>query len=162
LFTTREFITGAPLIGLLAPALLLSQMYIFAPGIIIAKKTHLQLWIMLFYAFVSIVGNYFLVQRWGILGAATATLLASSLFFSCWVFFSQMLYRIPYEWRKLKLFLLTFSICMLLGFGFDYLAVSFPINFILKICLLLILIVVLSRSLPISKVHNFLLQFYRG
>ena len=33
LFATPEFMAGAALVGVLAPSLLLSQMYIFAPGI---------------------------------------------------------------------------------------------------------------------------------
>ena len=41
-------------VGVLAPSLLLSQMYIFAPGIAIAKKTHWQLWVTLLSAAASV------------------------------------------------------------------------------------------------------------
>src|SRR5471030_3242776 len=61
IFATAEYIRGASLVVFLAPALLLSQMYIFAPGIAIRKKTIWQLWVTLLSAAVSAAGNWLLV-----------------------------------------------------------------------------------------------------
>lgn len=101
LFSTSDFMVAAALVGVLAPSLLLSQLYIFAPGIAIQKKTHWQLGVTLISAVVSVVANWFLVPIWGIWGAALATLMSSLVFFLCWLYLSQLLYRIPYVWRSL-------------------------------------------------------------
>lgn len=115
LFATPEFMAGAALVGVLAPSLLLSQMYIFAPGIAIAKKTHWQLWVTLLSAAASVAGNWLLVPLWGIWGAALATLLASLLFFLCWLTLSQRLYWIPYQKFKVALLVAIFIGCLGVG-----------------------------------------------
>ncbi len=115
LFATPEFMAGAALVGVLAPSLLLSQMYIFAPGIAIAKKTHWQLWVTLLSAAASVAGNWLLVPLWGIWGAALATLLASLLFFLCWLTLSQRLYPIPYQKFKIALLVVIFIGCLGMG-----------------------------------------------
>jgi O-antigen/teichoic acid export membrane protein len=115
LFTTSEYELSSSLIIYLAPAFLLSQMYIFSPGIAIRKKTNLQLYIMLLSALVSIVANWILVPIWGVLGAALATLISSLLFFSVWLYISQSHYKIPYHWRSILFATGTFIICTLSG-----------------------------------------------
>lgn len=119
LFATPEFMAGAALVGVLAPSLLLSQMYIFAPGIAIAKKTHWQLWVTLLSAATSVVGNCLLVPLWGPWGAAVSTLLASVVFFTSWLVLSQRLYPIPYDVVKAMFLTLLFVICSAVGFIMD-------------------------------------------
>lgn len=141
LFATPEYMAGAALVAVLAPALLLSQMYIFAPGIAIAKKTHWQLWVTLLSAAVSAVANWLLVPLWGIWGAAVSTLLASLVFFLSWLWLSQRLYRIPYAWRGCVLALMGFVVCALLGAEVDGSGLTLLFALLFKSLLLLALLV---------------------
>lgn len=101
LFVERRYIGAAPLVLFLAPAALLGQMYIFFPGIAIAKRTHLQLYIFAATAAATIGLNWLLIEAAGPLGAAVATLLASLLFMALWTGTSQRLYPIPIRWRRI-------------------------------------------------------------
>lgn len=163
LFATPEFMAGAALVGILAPSLLLSQMYIFAPGIAIAKKTHWQLWVTLLSAAASVAGNWLLVPLWGIWGAALATLLSSSLFFLCWVSLSQRLYPIPYAWRALLLASLGFVACSVLGVELDGVGLALPLTLLLKCLLLLLLLVLLVASglVPLADLRALVEQLRR-
>lgn len=95
LFATPAYAQAAPLLMWLAPAALLAQMYIFAPGIAVAKKTHWQLLITLASAAVGAGLNALLIPRFGPAGAAWATLAAAALLFGAWLAASQRLYPLP-------------------------------------------------------------------
>jgi len=138
-------------------------MYIFAPGIAIAKKTHWQLWVTLLSAMASVAGNWLLVPLWGIWGAALATLLASSLFFLCWLSLSQRLYRIPYAWRALLLSSLGFVVCAGAGVQLEAMGLALPLMLLLKgllMCVLLGLVVVCGL-LPLADLRAVLKQLRR-
>lgn len=119
LLSTGEFMAAAVLVPVLAPALLLSQLYVFAPGIAIAKKTVLQLWVTLAAAIVGVLGNCWLVPLWGGPGAAAATLLSSGTFFLLWLAVGQRLYPVPYAWRALAAGVGTFAGCAIAGVWLD-------------------------------------------
>jgi O-antigen/teichoic acid export membrane protein len=139
LLATPKYMAGAALVGVLAPALLLSQMYIFAPGIAIAKKTHWQLWVTLISAAVSMAANWVLVPSWGIWGAALATLLTSLVFFGAWVSLSQLLYRIPYALKALVFSSLGFTACTALGVQVDAINLSIGVALSIKLMILILL-----------------------
>lgn len=111
-FATPAYLPGAGLVTFLAPALLLSQMYIFAPGIAIQKKTHWQLAITIVTALISVVLNLLLVPRLGVKGAAFATLITAMVFFICWVTTSHRLYPIPFRWYSIVAAVLGFAACL--------------------------------------------------
>jgi O-antigen/teichoic acid export membrane protein len=163
LFATPDFMAGAVLVGVLAPSLLLSQMYIFAPGIAIAKKTHWQLWVTLLSAAASVAGNWLLVPGWGIWGAAFATFLASLLFFLFWLSLSQRLYPIPYAWRALLVASMGFVACAALGVELDSMGLALPLAVILKslLVLMLMLVVVACGLLPLADLRALLEQLRR-
>lgn len=98
MLTSVSFYGGAAVVVYLVPALLLSNMYIFAPGISIAKKTHFFIWINLGCALLNITLNYLLIPVLGFVGAAVATLLAYLATFATHMILSQRLYRIPHQW----------------------------------------------------------------
>jgi O-antigen/teichoic acid export membrane protein len=156
LFTTSEYELSSTLIIYLAPAFLLSQMYIFAPGIAIRKKTNIQLYVMLLSAFVSIAANWILVPIWGVLGAALATLIASLIFFSVWVYVSQSLYKIPYHWKSILLATCAFIICTALGVLLGAEKFSIVFTLVLKCALIAIFLfsIISCALLPISDLIN--------
>jgi O-antigen/teichoic acid export membrane protein len=93
-----EYAVAGPLVLLLAPAALLSQMYFFAPGFAIAKRTKLQMWISLAGGAIAVVANFWLIGLWGIVGAALASLASAAIFLLLWFVASQRLYPIPVRW----------------------------------------------------------------
>jgi O-antigen/teichoic acid export membrane protein len=119
ILSNAEFRGAAVLVPVLAPALLLSQMYIFSPGIAIRKKTVWQLWVTLLSAAVGVVANWWLVPAWGGLGAATATLLSALVFFLLWLAVGQRLYPIPYDWPACGWAVVAFAGCALGGVWVD-------------------------------------------
>lgn len=152
LFATPEFNSGSVIVGVMAPALLLSQMYIFAPGIAIAKKTHWQLWVTMLSAAVSLVANWVLVPLLGIWGAALATLLTSLFFFSSWLFLSQILYPIPYDWKGLILASLGFIGLIALGIKVDGMDLSVTLLISIKIIFIIffLLFIIISGLLKFT------------
>lgn len=162
-FATSAYDEGGRLVVFLAPALLLSQMYIFAPGIGIHKKTHWQLWVTLLAAFVSAASNWLLVPCWGITGAAVATLLSAMTFFTCWVQASQRLYPIPYAWQSAVWPVAIFSACACTGFWVEGLEWPFLVTLGTKVLLVFTLLPVIVGSglLPMSDLKELGQRFRR-
>lgn len=153
LFATEAYIGAAPLVAILAPAMLLSQIYVFAPGIGVRKKTLYQLVVTLFTAGVSVLANWLLVPAFGMFGAAWATLLSSLLFLTGWFWVSQRLYPIPYAWKSLAACLAAFVACSLAGMLIDSLSQPLPLMLGIKAAVLLILALTLIGFRLISPVE---------
>ncbi|HKW09752.1 MAG TPA: polysaccharide biosynthesis C-terminal domain-containing protein, partial [Gemmatimonadaceae bacterium] len=83
------------------PAVLLSSMSIFAPGLSIEKRTTTIAIISLSVAALNTVLNFTLVPVLGIRGAALSTLVSASLGFLTYVVLSQRLYHVPHRWGAL-------------------------------------------------------------
>ena len=101
LLTTPDYYSAAGVVIFLVPAVLMSNMYIFAPGIGIAKKTHLTIWINVGGAFANTCFNYFLIPVFGIEGAGAATLLGYVFVFTAYMRFSQRFYPVAHDWSAL-------------------------------------------------------------
>ncbi len=99
LIATPSYYAAAAIIVYLVPAIVLSNMYIFAPGIIIAEKTHLIFSINVMGAVLHLGLNVVLIPLFGISGAALATLLGSACVFAAYMSISQRLYFVPHKWR---------------------------------------------------------------
>lgn len=95
---TERFYGGTVVVVFLVPAIFLANMYIFAPGIGIAKKTDLMIWINVGGALLNIGLNYILIPTMGIIGAGLATLLGSFGVFVAYMVMSQKLYPVPHQW----------------------------------------------------------------
>jgi len=101
IMTTPNFYSSAALVIYLVPAAMLAQMYIFAPGIGIARKTHLFFWFNLAGVIVNGTLNWVLIPMLGISGAAIATLASSACVFALCMVISQRLYPVPHGWGRL-------------------------------------------------------------
>ena len=101
IFTTRQYFAAASIIPILASSIVLSSMYIFAPGLGIAKKTkHIAL-IYILTAIANSILNFVLIPPLGIMGAALATLISASCSFALYMFLSQKFYKVPYNWYRI-------------------------------------------------------------
>ena len=105
LFTTKAYYSSESLIALLVMAILFSNMYIFAPGIGIAKKTKLIFLISINSAVINIILNYTLIPVFGLSGAAYSTLIAAIITFFVYIYFAKY-YPIPYHTKPILLSLL--------------------------------------------------------
>ncbi|HQI24986.1 MAG TPA: oligosaccharide flippase family protein, partial [Smithella sp.] len=115
IMTTPAYYSSQKVVIFLVPAILLSNMYIFAPGIGIARKTHLILWINLGGAAVNTLLNWLLIPMFGIEGAAVSTLLGYACVFAAYMYFSQRLYHVPHNWIPIFLSVLIAFFLAFLG-----------------------------------------------
>jgi len=102
-----DYARAAPLVLLLAPAMLLGEMYVFAPGFWIAKRTGLQAGLCLGAAGFAFAAGYVLIGAFGLPGAAVATLVSAALFFTLWWLVSGRLYPVPVRWAPLAFYVIV-------------------------------------------------------
>lgn len=101
LMTTPDFYQASTLVVYLVPAAMLAQMYIFAPGVSISKKTHIYLWVNLLGVLANASLGWCLIPRFGMAGAAVATLVGNACAFTLVMCMSQRLYPVPHDWMRL-------------------------------------------------------------
>lgn len=101
LLTSQQYFEAYKIVKYLVPSILLLNMYVFAPGIGIAKKSKYILWISVSGALVNTLLNIVLIPYLGTIGAALATLIASLVVFIVYMTISQKLYYVPHQWKKL-------------------------------------------------------------
>lgn len=101
LLATPEYLGGAKVVPLLVPAVLLSGMYIFAPGMNIRKRTGIFAIITIAGGLANVALAVALVPWLGIVGAGVALLASSAGTFAAQMAVSQRLYRTPHEWGRI-------------------------------------------------------------
>lgn len=120
LMTTPDYYRAAPIVLFLTPAILLSNMYIFAPGASIENKTHMILWINVAGAALNIALNFVLIPLLGIVGACLATMLNYACVFALYMVTSHRLYPIPYEWGLYARAAAAVVALTVIGFACDF------------------------------------------
>lgn len=153
LFAPEEYAPASRLVAILAPAVLLSQMYIFAPGIPLAKKTYWQLAVFTASAAVCVGLSLLMIPPFGAVGAAWSALASSLVFFALWAFLSQRWYPVPFEWGRISIASAGFLACLLADYRLHELALPPLWSFMLRVLLLvfLALIVVGAGLLEIRQ-----------
>ena len=101
LFTTEIFYSSANLISILIMAIFFSHIFIFMPGLSIAKKTKLISLVTTSSAILNIILNYKLIPVFGLSGAAYATLISSVSGFLLYLFLSNKYYPIPFKFKSI-------------------------------------------------------------
>jgi O-antigen/teichoic acid export membrane protein len=101
LFTQPAYYDANKVIVFLVPSIMLSQMYIFAPGINIAKKTNYVVWINVAGASINALLNWIFIPLMGYTGAALATMLAQGMVFGTYMYFSQHFFPVPHHWVRI-------------------------------------------------------------
>ncbi len=102
IFARQEYYSASVLLPFLVPAVWLSGMYIFAPGLAIAKKTKVLGLITCMSAGINAVLNFLLIPYLGVVGAAVATLVGAFSGFAALMAVSQRLYPVPH-WKNITL-----------------------------------------------------------
>ena len=93
--------------------IIFAQMYIFTPGMALAKKTSLILIINLVAVALNFILNFLFIPKFGI-GESFATLCSGAILFILNMISSQRFYFVPHEW--LKLFIVFGLFFLLIGF----------------------------------------------
>jgi O-antigen/teichoic acid export membrane protein len=100
-FISSQFLESEKVIVFLVPSVILSQLYIFFPGMSIRAKTKIILYINLFGSLFNVLLNIFLVQHLSYVGASIASLISQFCIFLTFIIFSQKFYFVPHHWKKI-------------------------------------------------------------
>jgi O-antigen/teichoic acid export membrane protein len=76
-------------------------------GLHIAKKTSIIGFIVVFSTVLSFALNFLLIPIWSITGAAIATLISQFIYWYACYYYSQKVFYVPYEIRKIVVMLIT-------------------------------------------------------
>ena len=87
---------AASIVPLVCASALISKLYIFSPGLVIAKKTGVLSLINLAIGILSIALNFALIPAYGLVGAASGTLIAAVVGFAMNAVVAQRYYPIRY------------------------------------------------------------------
>ena len=105
----------------------------FGTGVLVTSKTYLSTFAVLIAGGTNLALNYVLVSKFGMIGAALATFLSFFVLAAAELFFSQRVYPIRFEFKRL----ITISI---VGWSLTYLATlidfGLPISLLLKVIML--------------------------
>lgn len=108
LATTPAYYAAEVIVPLMAPAILLSGMYVFMPGLAIARQTRLIGVITIAGAALNTALNFALIPHLGVPGAALATLTSSTGIFLAHATLSQRHYRAPHRWSRFAVVALAY------------------------------------------------------
>lgn len=95
---TDAYVRSAALVGLLAPGVVMAQLYVFFPGPFVARRTGLVLAINAFGACLAASLVVVLVPSHGAAGAAWAALISSGATLLAYIVVSQRLWPAPHAW----------------------------------------------------------------
>jgi O-antigen/teichoic acid export membrane protein len=111
--------------------------YVGTVGINIFKKTYYQTIAIIVSSALNLILNYFLTSRYGILGASLSQLISFLLLGFLAVYFSQKIYHIPFEAKRIiQLCLISLLFLTILAFGVKGISIF---SVMLKIAILFIL-----------------------
>jgi len=118
LLTTPKYAVALTTVMIMAPSVLLGQMYIFAPGAWIKKRTWLITAVNICAAALNVALCWVLIPRAGIEGAAWAALGSALASFSLNMILSQRCYPVPHQWSRLALAFVLAGACVACGLAF--------------------------------------------
>lgn len=116
LFTTPAYLGAAKIISVLAIATFLINLHIFVPGLIINKKSITICCLNIGVAITNLLLCLYLAPKWGLLGAAIATLTSASLYAISYFLLATQYYRVKYPAIRYGLVIVVFGFCYLLFF----------------------------------------------
>ena len=142
------YLPAYQVVPILVFASIFGKIYIFSPGLTIAKRTKIVAVINFITALVNTGLNFLLIPHIGILGAAVATLTGSILMAVGYFYWGEKSYSIPHYYRESLTG--TLSVSVILAFFLIVDNVSLHMLF-LKIAAFIFIVVVL---LPLVKLVN--------
>lgn len=144
LLVAEPFYESYKLIPVLVMSILFLNMYIFAPGLTIYKKTNLVALINLLTMILNIILNIILIPTFGIFGAAVSTLIGSLFLFVMYIVMGNRYYYILYNYKK---YIFLFLFVLMIGCVLNYLIINIGLfSIFLKILLFLVISILIIYS----------------
>lgn len=156
--TTPEYHIAYETVSFLVFSIIISQMYIFAPGINIRKKTGYVLLATLSAAVCNFLLNFILIPFLGLIGAAIATLFSSIVLLGVYLYFGQKLYPIPYRVFRIMLSISLVISSLVLC---DWLSGDASVDWYFFTAIFSLLCLVLPKILDI-KVYGYVSEFFKN
>ncbi len=138
---------AAGVIPALTLAFLLSGMYIFAPGMELARKTAVIAGIMIITGLENLALNLLMVPPMGVNGAALATMISAGSGFTAFMVFSQRLYFVPHRWPRIVGAAAVAVLAGLAGHGLSQTELALPVMLPVKAAVLLVSVAALALVL---------------
>ncbi|MCF8296628.1 MAG: oligosaccharide flippase family protein [Saprospiraceae bacterium] len=108
IFTTPDYVPGAIVIPFIAFSLVLQRcVEITGFGLVLKEKSKIVSYIMVFAAAVNIILNFWLIPKYGYLGAAITTLISYIIYFTLAYYFSQKHFYVKRKIYKNVLLMLS-------------------------------------------------------
>ncbi|KRB27402.1 MULTISPECIES: lipopolysaccharide biosynthesis protein [unclassified Acidovorax] len=138
------YLSSAVLVAWLVPATLLSQMYVFFPGLALARRSLTQLSITVLTGLVALILNLIFVPIAQGLGAAISTLITAVLYLWIWARASQQSYRLPIQLGRIVLAVLAYIVFLGIGFIMKSIELDQPLIHFINFSLLISMCIVCS------------------
>jgi O-antigen/teichoic acid export membrane protein len=126
------------------------------PQLIFAKKTHITLLLSIVAIALNIGLNIPFIMKWGVIGAAWATLMAGLISGAISRVVSQHYYKIKWEYRKIGLIYLIFFASSILMVILRNLDVVYAIRLMVK-CISITLYIYLGTKIKVVTMENYVL-----
>jgi O-antigen/teichoic acid export membrane protein len=110
----REYASAGNVVGWLCLGTVLANLYLFAPGLILAKRTRTIALLGIASATANVVVSLVFIPQVGALGAALGMLSGSAASAALYLSLGERHYRISYEWRRYAIMLLMVPAMLLL------------------------------------------------
>ena len=115
-FTNEAYFGAAKVLPIMFFTAIFTGFIMFSPGLQILKKTKFITLLTVIFAVLNFVLNYYTVSRYGILGAATSTLIATMLYSLIYFFVSNHYYKFNYsKWHIILPFLYSLLSLLLIN-----------------------------------------------
>ena len=159
ILSTEDYLSASNVVPSLVLGIIFAQMYIFTPGMALAKKTSLILIINIVAVALNAFLNFLLIPKFGIHGASFATLCSGAVLFILNMISSQRLYFVPHEWFRL---LIVFGFFLLLiGFVTVESYINIPESVLRILAFPLILVVIFAFKLVKNEEWRGALVFFK-
>lgn len=130
------YLPGAALVAWLVPATLLSQMYVFFPGLALARRTVAQLLITALSGLIALGLNLILIPLKQGLGAAISTFITAVLYICFWAWASQQYYRLPIRLGRIALAVFAYFVLLRTAAMIDFSEMDRSLTILSKLGLL--------------------------
>jgi len=130
--TASAYYSGRRVMPMLVLSTILSNMYLFTPGLSIRKDTKPIILISFISMVSSIAFNVFLVPRFGMAGSALARVLTTALVFFLYFRFSQNCYYIPFSIKSMVVMGALVLVSAFSALALDFSSFSVMKGFVIK------------------------------
>ena len=141
-FTTFSYHKASTVLPLMLFTTLFTGIIMFAPGLQIKKKTGVITLLTIIFACLNVLLNYLLIPKYGIIGAATSTLIATGLYGVFYFYLSLISYRFSLKFKKIiiPIFYVIISFILINYFKLDTISTVF-----LKLIIIIIYISIIFK-----------------